>query len=160
MDFKTFLPDFEAIKKTDWAKPEVDTKDTMNLVMLGGAALMVIFTFLSWCSFKEGAISCSKMGLATWYGIFAFLCALVAVAGVLYKHTTLTLCAAALGLVFGLLGVVMVPSISVGPLTMSGSDIKELAKATGVTISHTGAILYLVAAVATGAAAYLKITKK
>ena len=46
MDYKEFVPDFEAVGKTDWSKPEVDTNDTMSLLTLGGAALMLIFVFL------------------------------------------------------------------------------------------------------------------
>jgi hypothetical protein len=48
MDLKTLLPDFNAIGKTDWSKPQLDTKDKTNLLMFVGAALMVVFVFLSW----------------------------------------------------------------------------------------------------------------
>ena len=160
MDFKTLLPDFEAIKKTDWGKPQVDTKDTMNLVMLGGAALMVIFTFLSWCTYSEGGKSVSVLGITTWYGIFAFLCAAVALAGVLYKHTTLTFCAAVLGVLFGVLGMVLYSSCTVDGVTVDAKILKATVEAGKASVSHLGAILYLVATVATAAAAYLKITKK
>lgn len=163
MDFKTFLPDFEALKKTDWAKPQVDTKDKKNLVMLGGAVLMVVFVFLPWASYGAlGITVASKLGIVTWYGVLAFLCAAAAVVGVLYKHTTLTFCAAALGVLFGLLGIILVPSLTVAGVTLSGSDIKAAVDASnGVAyVSHIGAILYLVASVVTGVVAYLKITKK
>lgn len=160
MDFKTLLPDFEAIKKTDWAKPQVDTKDTMNLVMLGGAALMVIFTFLSWCTYSEKGESVSVLGITTWYGIFAFLCAAIALAGVLYKHTTLTFCAAVLGVLFGVLGMVLYSSYTIDGVTVDAKLVKEAVEDGKCSVSHLGAILYLVATVATAGAAYLKITKK
>ena len=50
----------------------------MGLVMYAGAALMVIFTFLSWCTLTSGDASASKIGITTWYGIFAFICAAAA----------------------------------------------------------------------------------
>lgn len=162
MDFKTLLPDFEAIKKTDWAKPQlkVDTKDTMGLVMYAGAALMVIFTFFSWCTLTAGDASASKLGITTWYGIFAFICAAAAVVGVLYKHTTLTFTAATLGVLFAVLGIVLIPSLTFDGVTYNAEEIKELLKNNSkASLSHLGAILYLVATVAT-AAAYLKVTKK
>lgn len=156
MDFKTLLPDFNAIKKTDWAKPQVDTKDTMGLVALGAAALMVIFVFLPWTKLEDF----SHMGLTTWYGALAFVMALCAVVGVLYNHPTLTFSASALGVIFGFLGIVLVASLTQNGVTVSGDKVKEYAENHDKSISHLGAILYLVASVASAALAYLKIAKK
>lgn len=177
MDFKTLLPDFNAIGKTDWAKPDfkIDTKDTFKLVALGGAALMLIFCFLPWISISatnhfgitgEG----SKLGITTWYGIFALIMALVAVVGMIYKHTSLTFCAAVLGIVFGLIGLLSFPEMTIKS-SVFGQTITETIKdktewEEGIkymkssSLSHLGAILYMVAAVVTAAGAYLKITKK
>lgn len=154
MDFKTLLPDFNAIGKTDWSKPEVkfDTNDAHGLAAIGGAALMLIFVFLPWCSVSWLGQSESYLGITTWFGIFGFIMALAAVAGALYKHYTLTFCAAVLGVIFGIIGMIVVPD--------STAEEVEMAKALGFEISHIGAILYLVACVAAGAGAYLKITKK
>lgn len=162
MDFKTLLPDFEAIKKTDWAKPQfkADTKDTMGLVMYGGAALMVIFTFLSWCTYSAHGVSVGVLGITTWYGILAFLCAALALAGVLYKHTTLTFCAAVLGVIFAICGMVMLPAFTYNGVTVSSDVAKTAVEAGKYSVSHLGAILYLVASLAAAAAAYLKVTKK
>ncbi len=163
MDFKTFLPDFEAIKKTDWAKPnlKVDTKDYTALALFAGAALMLIFVFLPWATYAVEDESVSRLGITTWYGIFAFICAAAAVVGVLYNHTKLALCAAVLALLFGILGVAIVPDMTYEGTTVTGEKIKELVeKNSKASLSHLGAYLYLVASVVTGAAAYLKITKK
>ncbi len=174
MDLKTFLPDFEALKKTDWAKPEVDTKDTMNLVMLAGAALMFVFVFLSWTKLSANVqfatYEGSRMGVATWYGCLGLVCALAAVAGCIYKHTTLTFCAAVLGVVFGFIGILSFPEITVSFSLLGMTDTEVISSkdkwteftkyANSKSISHLGAVLYLIASVVAGAAAYLKITKK
>ena len=167
MDFKTLLPDFEAVKKTDWAKPQLklDTKDYFGLAMRAGAVLMVVFVFLPWITVTvsgsaagaSGSVEASKvLGIATWYGVFAFLCAVAAVVGVVYNHTELALCAAVLGVIFGLLGVIIEPAANVEASAEFGG-IKATAKS---TVGHLGAFLYLAATVVTAAAAYLKITKK
>ena len=163
MDFKTLLPDFEAIKKTDWAKPnlKVDTKDYTALALFAGAALMLIFVFLPWATYADQVDSVSRLGITTWYGIFAFICAAAAVVGVLYNHTELALCAAVLALLFGILGVAIVPEMTYEGKTLTSERIKEaLEKNSKASLTHWGAYLYLVASVVTGAAAYLKITKK
>jgi glucan phosphoethanolaminetransferase (alkaline phosphatase superfamily) len=163
MDFKTFLPDFNAVAKTNWAKPQlkIDTKDPIGLALLGGAVLMLIFVFLPWTTVTNNGESVSKLGIVNWFGIFAFLCAAVAVAGVLYNHTELAFCAAVLAVLFGILGAVIVPDITENGITLTGEKIKKMVEANSkASISHWGAYLYLVASVVTGAAAYLKITKK
>lgn len=170
MDFNKLLPDFNAIGKTDWAKPQVDTKDIMGLVALVGAALMLIFVFLPWCTMSAEGESVSRLGITTWYGIFGLLFALVACAGVLYKHYAVTLWAAVLGVIFGIIGWCVIPSFTVDGVTVTGDQIKaalemaKLASAFGakadiMTLSHLGAILYLVASLVAGAGAFLKATK-
>jgi len=152
MDFNKLLPDFNAIGKTDWAKPQVDTKDIMGLVALVGAALMLIFVFLPWCKATWlGQTGDAYLGITTWYGILGFIMALVAVAGSLYKQYSFTFWAAVLGVLFGIIGMIVVPDTSAEEL--------ELAKMLGVKVSHVGAILYLVASLVAGAGAFLKATK-
>lgn len=152
MDFNKLLPDFNAIGKTDWAKPQVDTKDLMGLVALVGAALMLIFVFLPWCKATWlGQTGDVYLGITTWYGILGFIMALVAVAGSLYKQYSFTFWAAVLGVLFGIIGMIVVPDSSAEEL--------ELAKMLGIKVSHVGAILYLVASLVAGAGAFLKATK-
>ena len=173
MDFKTLLPDFNAIGKTEWGKPSVDTKDTMNLVALVGVVLMVVFVFLPWAKLTVSALGesaeGSRLGITLWYGIFGLICALAALVGVLYKHTSLTFCAAVLGLVFGLIGLLSVPDFTIAGEKVTSDEVKtaleasKLTKVAGVggaSISHLGAILYMVASGVTAVAAYLKIAKK
>lgn len=173
MDYKEFVPDFDAVGKTDWSKPEVDTNDTMSLLALGGAALMLIFVFLPWCTFNSDiTMSVSRLGITTWYGVFGFLLALCAAAGTLYKHYTVTFAAAVCGVIFGLIGMTVVPSFTIFGQTLSGDMVKmgvEAAKAASIfgfgdsyipTLTHTGAVLFMLASIAAGAGAFLKITKK
>lgn len=162
MDFKTLLPDFNAIGKTDWSKPslKVDTKDVYGLAALAGAALMLVFVFLPWCkvsvSFFGVSENESMLGITTWYGILGLVVALVGVAGVLYKHYSLTFCAAVLGVVVGCIGIASVSSAKEA-LGLGDLGLGELG---GVNVSSIGAVLYLVASVVAGAGAFLKVTKK
>lgn len=173
MDFKTLLPDFEAIKKTDWKKPQVDTKNTKKLAMLICAGLMLVFVFFAWlklsCSSGNITWEGAKMGIATWYGFFAFLCAVVAVAGCVYNHTTLTFCAAVLGILFALIGLMSFPEITIS-CTYNGKTETEVIKDVDqwengakmfktATKSYIGAGLYLFASIGTAVLAFLNIKK-
>lgn len=167
MDFKTLLPDFNAIGKTDWAKPDlkIDTKDTFKLVALAGAVLMLVFLFLSWTSITMSGTTGTKMGLATWYGIFALIMTLGAIVGILYNHNSLTFSCAVLAVVFGIIGMCSIPDMTVEGTAFTSDQVKALIKAQkeagkAVEVSHLGAILFTVASVVTAAGAYLKITKK
>lgn len=165
MDFKTLLPDFNAIGKTEWGKISMDTKNPMNLVMALGAVLMVVFVFLSWSTLVVEDESYTKAGISTWYGVFALIMGLVALVGVLYNHTSLAFCAAVLGLVFGLMGVLIVPEMVIEGEVNSPDEIKDgikTLKKMGLDceLKHLGAILYMVASGVTAVVAYLKIAKK
>ena len=173
MDFKTLLPDFGAIGSTDWSKPKFNTNNPLNLVVALGVILMIVFLFLPWCkvSAPEGD-DVTRMGITTWYGIFACVMTVVAIVGVLYDYPALVLCASVLGLIFGLVGVLTVPSMTSNGETLTGEEIKEMIEDMRKlkrydlydgpipVISHLGAILYMVASGVTAVAAYLKIAKK
>lgn len=166
MDIKTFLPDFSAVAKSNWSKPSFNTSTPVNIAMLVGAALMLVFVFTPWTTFEYSSwgwkFEGSTFGFTTWYGFLGFLCAVAAVVGVLYGHTELTFCAAVLGLLFGLLGVIMVADVSEGLIEYTSKEIKALVKDpyTSASVGHWGAYIYLVATVVTGAASYLWISKK
>lgn len=184
MDLNNFLPDFNAIGKTDWSKPQLDTKDKTNLLMFVGAALMVVFVFLSWIKLNatlevpldfmdvDVKIEGATMGIKTWYGVCALICGLAAVVGCLYQHVSLTFSAAVLGLVFGIVGYMSFPEVTVTEtLVGMGMSETEVVKslddwkdgvegAKSSDISHLGAILYMVASAIAALIAYKKITKK
>ena len=113
---------------------------------------MLIFVFLPWCKATWlGQTGDVYLGITTWYGILGFIMALVAVAGSLYKQYSFTFWAAVLGVLFGIIGMIVVPDTSAEEL--------EMAKMLGVEVSHVGAILYFVASLVAGAGAFLKVTK-
>lgn len=163
MDFKKLVPDFNALKSVNWAKPEVDTKDKLGFAGLVAAGVMVVFVFLPWIGISVDVffaeISASSLGITTWYGILGFIFALVAVAGALYKQHALTFCASACGVLMGILGLVCYASITYEGVTMTADEVKLAAEA-GADVSRIGAILYLVAALASAAVSYLVISKK
>jgi hypothetical protein len=170
MDFKTLLPDFNAIGKTDWAKPNFDTKNN-NVIPMLGAVLMVVFVFFSWTTLTQGDEEATKLGITTWYGIFGFIMALGALVGVLYNHFSLTFTCAVLAIVFGIIGMVTLPDMEIEGVKMTSKEIQEQidalkeAKKAGLPVklaevSHLGAILFTVASAVAALGAYLKITKK
>lgn len=177
MDLSTLLPDFNAIGKTDWSKPKIDTKDSINLFSFIASALMVAFVFLSWikltATFDMGVnvnAEGTKMGIETWYGVCALICGLAAVVGCLYQHVTLTFSAAVLGIVFGIVGYMSFPEVTL-TISAMGESTTEVVKdlddwkegveyAKSSDISHLGAILYTVASAVAALTAYKKIANK
>jgi hypothetical protein len=168
MDFKKLIPDFSAIGKTNWGKPNLDTKNPMWLVMAGAALLMVVFVFLPWQSvsmnFIITTVSDSVIGLNTWFGLFAFLFALVSVYGVLYNQKQFAFCGALLAAVFALIGCFSVPEFSytIGGWTetLTPNELKVEIDEGRATLSHLGAILFLVASLVLAGASFLQIKKE
>lgn len=164
MDFKKLVPDFNALKSVNWAKPEVDTKNTLGLAGLAAAGLMVVFVFLPWFG-VEFFVEVNRLGITLWYGILGFIFALAAVAGALYKQHALAFCASVGGVLMGLLGLICYASLTYNGHTESAQDIKEMVQGAAewgmdVPVNRIGAILYLVAALGSAAVAYLTISKK
>ena len=173
MDFKKLIPDFNAVAKTDWAKPHIDTKDKNWLVVAGLVLLMVVFVFLPWETFSssEGGVSVSgsRLGITTWFGILGLVCALVAAYGALYKSLQFVFCGAVLGVVMAIIGWFSYVDITVEGVTMPAEAVKladeavAVAKAFGknvdVSVGHIGAILSLVASLATAVVSFLQIKK-
>lgn len=164
MDFNKLIPDFGSIGKTEWNKPCFDTKDKFHIAGLACAALLVIFCFIPWFSItaKAGPISAeaSRLGIGLWYGIFAFLGGAVALYGMLYKNYQFAFCGAAIALLMAILGLFIVPSVSVLGITIETDVIKAGMKAGVYSTSRVGAILALIASAGVGACAFLKINEK
>lgn len=167
MDANKLMPDFQAIGKTDFSKPNIDTKDPMWLTTAIGALLMLIFLFLPWFGLSAEGESVTRMGIASWAGIFATIGTLAAIFGVLYKQDGMVFCGAALSALFALISLFCVFSLTKDGETMSADQISAMLDASklasafgvdaGISTIRYGAILHLVVAAITGAAAYLKI---
>lgn len=163
MDFKKLIPDFNAVAKTDWAKPHIDTKDKNWLVVAGLVLLMVIFVFLPWQTLTElvsgKSQSESLLGITTWCGVLSFILALVAAYGVLYKQIQFTFCSSVLVAVLALIGWLTVFEMTKDGEVATSDQIKFFAELGAVKVSHIGAVLTLVAALATAAVSFLQIKK-
>lgn len=157
MDFKQLVPDFQAIGKTEWGKPKVDTKDAVALAGIIAALLMVVFVFLDWFSL-EVKISIGRSGISLWYGIIGLIGALAAVVGNLYNHKALAFSGGALGVIMGLIGWFMVPSLTFMGMEMPAAEVKEILE-DGAEASHLGAILFLIAAAVVAVSAFMGIAK-
>lgn len=156
MSCKKLIPDFNAIGKTDWAKPSFCVKGDANLGATLGSLLMVILGFLPWCvvstvSVDGMSISESSLGITTWYGALGFVMALAAVVGVFYKHYSLALWASLLGIVFGILGAALIPDVSLEEAQAMNTHNHMV-----LSTSHPGAYLYIWASMVVAAASYLK----
>lgn len=160
MDANKLMPDFQAIGKTDFAKPQFNTKDPMWLITAIGAVLMLIFLFLPWFGVSAEGVSVTRSGIAMWPGILALIGTLAVIVGVLYNHDGLVFCGAVLAAVFALISLFCVFSLTVSAFGVSKEvpveDVKESIKH-GASAVRYGAILHLIVAAITGAAAYLKI---
>lgn len=164
MNNQNLLPDFGAIAKTDWGKPAVNTKDTLSLVAVIASAVMLITLFLPWFGISGGE-GATKIGIATWTGIFALIGTLAALVGSLYNHKGLAFCGAALSALFALISLFCVFSLTSEGFTLEASKVRiliEEVKEYGgdVSIVRWGAIIHLIAAAATAVVTYLGINKK
>ena len=171
MDFKKLIPDFSVVAKTNWAKPNLDTKNTMWLVMAGAALLMVIFVFLPWqtvtISSAGASVSASRLGITTWFGILGLISALVAVYGVFYKNLQFVFCGAVLAAVWGLIGWLTIVDVTLDGETMTAEEIKLATSSVGsavasafgtkISVGHIGAILFLVASLVAAGVSFLQI---
>ena len=152
MDFKSLLPNFSEIAKTDWSKPKINTQDTLGVAALLGVALMVIFTFLNQYEVDLNWLGkVEKSGTDVYCGIIGLIAALIAGVGVVYGHWSLVFTAAAVALIFGIDGMTLQPE---------DENARELLKKANIEIEHTGAVLFTIASAVTGIIAYLKINKK
>jgi hypothetical protein len=101
-----FIPKMDALKSTDWRKPEIDKKDKKKIVLLVLCLAMFAVVFIPWfclgVSAEElGSVKLRAFGFHTWYGIAGGILALIAAAGVLYRHYALTLCSSVLAMLIG-----------------------------------------------------------
>ncbi len=163
MDFNQLTPDFNALKSIDYRKPVVDKNNTVALVALCAAVLGVIFVFLPWFSLSGHGESVSRLGISLWYGIFGFIFAAVAVAGVLYKQNALAFWAAVLCVILGLIGWFSVPSLTQDGKSLTADEVKvaiEVGKLIGVKAGHIGAILFTLAGLATAGSTFMLATGK
>lgn len=161
-NFNQLKPDFNAIAKTDWAKPQFDTTDIVKLVGTAASALMLVFVFCPWFGIAEEGESITRLGITLWYGIFAFLAAAATLACNLYNHKALAVWTAVLGVVFAIIGLLSWPDLTFEGITMPGETIKmgaNLAKLAGekVDIVSWGAVMYLISALVAGAAAFANV---
>ncbi len=164
MDFNKLVPDFNAVLKTDWTKPQVE-KNSIGRTGFIASVLMLVFVFLPWFSIQYEDGSAMRSGITLWYGILGFLVGLVAVASNLYNQKALGFWAAVLAVLFAVIGLIVYPSLTEDGVTLSGEKVKEsieMAKMFEVEIyvSRLGAIFYLLASLASGACSFLGLMKK
>ena len=162
MDFKQFIPDFGAIAKTDWAKPQFDPTNIVKLVGIIASSMMLLFVFCPWFGVSEDGESVVRLGITLWYGIFAFLTTTVIVVCFLYNHNALALLASLVCILFAIIGLLSWPDLNVEGMEMPGDLIKfgaKMARMAGeeVNIVRWGAIMYLLSALLTSAAAFANV---
>ena len=115
---KEMKPDFAALSKIDFSKPQIQKDNKMWLILAGCAVAALIFCFFPAWWDAEDVKSYNAFG--AWYSIFAFLGVLVAVASVLYGQYKLAFWAGIFIALMALLGCFMSPD----------ADEMEQAKAT------------------------------
>ena len=98
-----FIPNPDSLKNTDWKNPSVEKNNKKSILLLLICIGMLAVVFIPWFCLgvdveSIGSVKLRAFGFQVWYGIVAGVVALVAVAGVLYKHYSLTLCSSVLAL--------------------------------------------------------------
>lgn len=173
MKISSLLPDFNAIVKTDWSKPVLDTKDKLSLFALIGSIVMVIAVFNTWAGYSitlynRQTLTADVSGISTWYGVICLILALASVVGCLYGHVKLAFCAALLGLLISLLFSAGYPEAELfeaapGTWKVDGeASWKELVNRSNVklhSISRTGGGLYFISSIIVSILTYRKIKK-
>ena len=130
--FKEMKPDFAALSKIDFSKPQIQKDNKMWLILAGCAVAALIFCFFpAWWEVKAKSYN----AFGAWYSIFAFLGVLVAVASVLYGQYKLAFWAGIFIALMALLGFFLAPD----------ADELKVAKDRDLDISRWGAYLTFVA---------------
>ena len=155
MEFNRLIPDLNALRHTDWSKPQFDTKNILFWVSIGTVALMAIFTLLPWFGtharlFGETETA-TRLGITTWYGFMGLVFALTTGGATLYKQYGLAFCTSALCVLMGLLGLVCYTSLTNGGDTLDVEEVRRsihLVKGLGGTVKivRIGAVLYTLSA--------------
>lgn len=171
MDFKLLKPDFNALGKTDWAKPQIDTKNIFALAGTIAAALMVVFVFCPWFGVEAGSLTRSlasemgesadntvtRLGITLWYGIIGLIAAVAALVGNLYNQKPLAFWGGVLGALMGLLGLFMYASLTKDGETIE-ADMLKLAVSTGVMDTiRWGATLFFISSLVAAATAFANV---
>ncbi len=171
MDFKQFIPDFGAIAKTEWGKPQWGGKaDVIKLVGIIAVAAMLTFVLCPWFgvdyndteisrAIKHGYLDelpdlPTRMGLATWCGFLGFTTAVAALFGFLYNHKAIAFWASALCIFFGFCGFFVYTKLTYMGETATADELKWLVEKGKLETVRWGAVLYFIAALHATAAAF------
>lgn len=176
MDFKKFIPDFGAIAKTNFAAPAVGKGNVRNTVLAVLSLLMVVAVFLPWFHWEylltgsgdeptTTMEAYNKLGIATLWGIFGFVVALVTLFGVLYKQYALAFWAAVLAAIFGCFGTGVITGFEFAIGKQDYIVYEESLKMAKMTdtflpVTHIGAELFMVVAVLVAALSFVELNKK
>lgn len=107
---KNLVPDSEALLNTDFRNPQIDKSNKKSVLLLILAVAMFAVVFIPWfCIGVEvedvASIKLRAFGFQTLLGIVGGVVALVAVAGVVYRHYAVTFWASLAAIVLGLFAV-------------------------------------------------------
>lgn len=166
MATNNFVPDFEAIKKIDFAKPSIEKEDILVLIGTGLAILALIWAFIPWASVSVSAFgmseSASALGITLWYGILYFICALVMMASYVYRQYNVALIAGGLCVLFAIIGLISDPTISANGESMKFSAAKAMQKGffgAAITASRLGNLFALLFSAGASVLAFMKVNK-
>ena len=156
--FTGMKPDFAALNKIDFGKPQIRTDKSMWLIAAGCAVVALIFCFFpGWISVTAKGWGQSNTETVSifeeWYGIIGFIAILLAIFFVLYGQYKLAFWVGLIIAVMAFFGIIHKPD--------GYAEAMEVADAFGidVTVSRWGAILSLVAGLGVSFGSY-KLTKE
>lgn len=163
MDLKKLTPDFNALGKTNFANPTVDTKNIFGVAALVASLLMVVFVFCPWFGMSAEGESVSRLGITLWYGILGFIFALATLCFSLYKHYNFAFFSSLVCVLMGILGMACYASLTIEGETIDAEYIKLAVKAAkmagaelgvDVDVIRWGSILYFLSALVAAAGSF------
>jgi hypothetical protein len=175
MDFKQFIPDFGAIAKTEWGKPQWGGKqDVIKLIGIIATFAMLTFVLMPWfgVDYSDETLNVfimkgralpdlpTRAGITTWCGFLGFTTAVAALFGFIYNHKAIALWASALCIFFGFCGFFVYTSLDFPRLDrnicgeMSKDEIKFMLDLGVLETVRWGAVMYFIAALHATAAAF------
>ena len=156
MNFELLKPDTEAISRTNWKKPQIDTKDRIGLVGLVMSAFMVMFVFYPWFGFSKDAESITLPGITLWYGTIGFLTAVATLGCNIYQHKAMAFWTAAASVFFGFIGMFKYADITFKGIQVQAELIKISVSLGDGETTRWGAVLYFLSSLAAAACAFIK----
>lgn len=96
MDPKGLIPNINAIRNTDWTKPQFDKRNVLVYPIFFAILLALISLLFKWfkieiSGYDDDPIEASRRGITLWYALLGVFLIVVAGVSTLYNHNSIAL---------------------------------------------------------------------